>query len=344
MRHKCLDCPDFDFCGKCIDNGRRSHGHRFVPVYEPLAAPAPAKSRHYGIYCDGPLCKGNRGKGYITGVRYKCAVCYDTDFCDSCEAHPDNHHNQTHPLIKFKTMVKDVSVSTITEPADGERPQQLGDDVPPHNASNDAPSGEPTATLPPHIADCRGTISTDFSALQKTLHCGHLRESTPTAQAPGLNALFLRDSIADGTQLPPDKLFVQTWTLNNPGPQTWPAGCSVRYVGGDNMLILDSNRPTSFTELSKAQESNRTLREVAPGESANFCVAMKAPSRPGKYISYWRLKAPDGTPFGHKLWCDIEITAKCEQSSPVGLPTVKSRDSLRARLRELASRPPPPSK
>ena len=26
-------------------------------------------------------------------------------------------------------------------------------------------------------------------------------------------------------------------------------------------------------------------------------------------MSYWRLKLPNGTPFGHRLWCDIRVQA-----------------------------------
>ena len=345
MRHKCLDCPDFDFCGKCIEGGRGSHGHRFVPLYEPLAAPAPARSRHHGIYCDGPLCKDKRHRGYITGVRYKCAICYDTDFCASCEAHPDNHHNETHPLIKFKTMIRDVSVSTIAESANGDKLHQLGEVVSAVESSN----SESAAILPPYTPGDQRSVKVEVSSpegkpVDNDMPCSPI-PGMRSMNAAELEAHFLRDTVQDGTQFPAGKLFFQTWTLQNPGPYAWPAGCSVRHVGGDNMLNIDSNRPTSHVDLSGAQESNRSLREVLPGDSANFHIAMRAPARTGKHISYWRLKAPDGTPFGHRLWCDIQVTAKAEPSPPVQEPSTPQRQfSIRTRLRELSSRQSPPGK
>lgn len=49
---------------------------------------------HMGITCDG--C----GQENITGIRYKCAVSADFDFCETCEAtkyHP-------YPFLKIKTL------------------------------------------------------------------------------------------------------------------------------------------------------------------------------------------------------------------------------------------------
>jgi len=131
-----------------------------------------------------------------------------------------------------------------------------------------------------------------------------VKEATPPEE---LHAHFVRDSVPDGSKLPPSHSFEQTWTLRNPGPHAWPAGCSVRFVGGDNMLNVDPNHPSSVTDLANATESNVIGRSVAVGEEIDFHVVMKTPQREGKSISYWRLKAADGTPFGHKLWCDIDV-------------------------------------
>ena len=47
--------------------------------------------RHY--ICDG--CEMNP----IVGVRYKCAICPDFDFCEKCEAKMGEKHN--HPFVKY---------------------------------------------------------------------------------------------------------------------------------------------------------------------------------------------------------------------------------------------------
>lgn len=131
--------------------------------------------------------------------------------------------------------------------------------------------------------------------------------SAPAHKEGELNAYFIRDVVPDGTSMLQGTRFTQVWTLRNPGPITWPAGCSIRYVGGDNMLNVEHGRIASAAEMADATESNVVGREVRPGEEIAFAVALRAPARLGKAISYWRLKAADGTPFGHRLWCDINV-------------------------------------
>ena len=54
VRHKCLDCPDWDFCSGCIVNSSFIHPrHRFVPIYEPLHDIA-ALSRSYSSKATPP--------------------------------------------------------------------------------------------------------------------------------------------------------------------------------------------------------------------------------------------------------------------------------------------------
>jgi len=76
------------------------------------------------------------------------------------------------------------------------------------------------------------------------------------------------------------------------------------------MLNVSSSHPSTINDIGKAIESNVMSREVEVGEEVCFFVTIKAPQRPGKAISYWRLKAADGTPFGHRLWCDIDVVKK----------------------------------
>lgn len=291
IRHKCLDCPDFDFCNGCIDAGRVIHRHRFVKVYEPLDGSLPNAVRHYGVYCDGQLCNSsNRRRSYIHGVRYKCAVCDDYDLCACCEAHPSNTHNKTHPMIKFKTMVRDVSVTTHADGVASGDKATLGDR-----------SAAPAAQAP------TAQVSEQTPPAYESVQSPPSQAAEEAVSFANLDALFKHDTIVDGTPLVPGEVFTQSWTLTNPGPASWPAGCSVRLTGGDSMLNVPCNRALSTEELSDARESSENEAQVHAGEDAAFAVTLKAPSRPGRHISYWRLKAPDGTPFGHKLWCDVRV-------------------------------------
>lgn len=337
VRHKCLNCPDWDYCSDCVKSAKHIHPrHRFVPIYEPLAEPLSTVNRHYGIYCDGPLCKDKENLSYIEGIRYKCAVCHDTDFCQNCEAHPSNRHNHTHPLIKFKTPVRSVSVTTVNDDRTGRPQETLGDYLPPRRstATETTPAVASTnaATQVQTILDQKPTeepqIKKEKIAIRDLLVESvepmqekvviPANDDSVSAKLPspisdstneGLDAHFIRDTILDGSKINAGSQFVQVWTLRNPGPSAWPAGCSVRHVGGDNMLNIDNSRPFSHAELADASESNVIGRAVEAGEEISFRVIMKAPVREGTAISYWRLKTADGIPFGHRLWCDINVVA-----------------------------------
>ena len=133
---------------------------------------------------------------------------------------------------------------------------------------------------------------------------------------PELVAHFVRDAVADGTVLPPNHVFEQTWYLRNGGKDAWPAGCSVKFVGGDNMCAVDPEHPASVHELVSAAESTTCYTEVTPGQEVGFTVLMRTPSRSGNFISYWRLIGPDGNKFGHRLWCDVNVKEPVKKEEP----------------------------
>ncbi|EMF14738.1 uncharacterized protein SEPMUDRAFT_148366 [Sphaerulina musiva SO2202] len=325
VRHKCLTCPDWDYCNECVKTARQSHPrHRFAALYEPIGDQGISMVRHYGIYCDGPLCSKKVTQSFINGVRYKCTICHDTDFCASCEALPGNHHNRTHPLIKLKTPVRHVSVSTENEDRCGQI-RLMGDRG---SASVNIPvtAPSPVQTVaeikPSEIKAESAPIAIPVKKYQASAPVP-AQSVQPKSDIPltVLDARFVRDTISDGMVVEPETRFTQVWTMKNPGPYPWPSGCSVRYVGGDNMLDVDNSHPSSVAAINDATESNIVGREVAAGEEVAFKVIMKAPLREGKCISYWRVKAADGTPFGNRLWCDIEVK-KAPQAVVSIAPTV----------------------
>ena len=309
VRHKCLNCPDWDYCDTCMKTASTKHPlHRFAPIYTPIPDLKIVQHHHQGIYCDGPLCNGKADQTYIRGVRFKCAVCNDTDFCASCEAYPQNKHNRTHPLIKFATPIRNVSITTENEDLRG-NVRLMGDrrPVPVQTQTRSAS----TETIPVQHANAATQVQTmaEIKPIEEKAVAAPLPFSRliPVPVAPALNAVFVKDTIQDGTVVQPGSRITQIWTMRNPGPTPWPAGCSVRFVGGDNMLDVDNERPASVTDIANASESNVVAREVRAGERVGFKVTLKAPMREGKSISYWRMKSADGTPFGHRLWCDVDV-------------------------------------
>lgn len=300
-RHKCLDCPDWDYCPECIVNASQSHPrHRFAPVYEALAEQQSHDWEiHYGIFCDGPLCKDKPAQSYINGIRYKCAVCDDIDFCANCEALPTHTHNRTHPLVKFRTPVRTVTVSTVTDDL------TLGDQTA-------APVYSPVQSS---VSNCTVETSEEKEPVveQAPVEVDATKPEAPcSAELADFQAYFMRDTIADGTKLPPDTCFRQTWTLYNPGPNAWPVGSDVRFSGGDAMFNVDSDHPSDVESIHLAMKSNSLTTPVEPGSTADFTVNLRSSQREGTAISYWRLKLPNGAPIGHRLWCDIQVQATAE--------------------------------
>ncbi|KFY63157.1 hypothetical protein V497_02103 [Pseudogymnoascus sp. VKM F-4516 (FW-969)] len=315
VRHKCLDCPDWDYCQTCVPNAQFIHPrHRFVPIYESVAHHARSMTStalHYGIYCDGPLCASKSLN--IRGDRYKCAVCDDTDFCASCEASPSNVHNRTHPLIKFKTPIRNVSVTTMGDHDNGKPMPMMGDrrgrPISKSTETNTCSSAN-AATQVQTVAEVKPTaeVKAEEAEVKAEETPKELASEKAAEKSEGeLVATFVRDAVPDGTVLVPGAVFEQTWILKNTGTKAWPAGCSVKFVGGDNMCAVDPEHPASVHELVSAAESTTCYTEVAPGQEHGFTVLMRTPNKTGKVISYWRLTGPDGYKFGHRLWCDVLV-------------------------------------
>ncbi|KAF4339831.1 ZZ type zinc finger domain protein [Fusarium beomiforme] len=337
IRHKCLDCPDWDYCATCIKSVKIIHpGHRFAPIYEPLTdvrARAPA-AVHVGICCDGPLCSGSQAyPNYIRGTRYKCAICNDLDFCANCEASPINAHNKTHPMIQFKTPVRHISVTTTGENQDGQYMPEMGDYQSTSTATETVPTAPSNSINPVRtIVDVKPTqepvaakvaVKTPEPEVKKEIKKESPVPEPTSVPKPELKGVFVRETIPDGTILPPNHVFEQTWTLRNDGKENWPAGCSVRFVSGDYMGHVDSNHPAGISELVSASESTVCYAPLSPGQEFPFTVLLRTPIRPGKVISYWRLTTPDGEKFGHRLWCDVNVRIVKEESKREPEPEVK---------------------
>ncbi|KAF3893404.1 ZZ type zinc finger domain-containing protein [Trichophyton interdigitale] len=349
-RYKCIDCPNWDVCASCVGNAKFSHpGHRFVPLFLPLPPRASHHVVHPGVYCDGRLCHGKFNNQYITGIRYKCVVCDDTDFCETCEADPNSTHNSTHPLLKFKTPVKHVTVSAYGEDEKGQVFERLGDKDAPEPAfrstatETTAPfiTNAATQVHPPMALDAfyedekeisyetqevveeeetpvaqQESMTSEYESVTSSLpHRGIDSNSVTSGLHPdGLHTRFLGETIPDGTHFAPNDRFAKTWTVHNVGPSAWPAGTAVRFQGGDPMFDIDTSHATSLTSLISAMESKPLTEQVYPGQKADFTIVMKAPARIGTAISFWCLRTEGGTHFGHQLSCHIEVVEPKRES------------------------------
>lgn len=309
-----MNCPDWDYCSKCITSAPLSHhGHRFVPIYEPLPISGMAREckgspvKHFGVYCDGPLCTDKPRRSWIDGDRYKCAVCPDTDFCAACEACPVNPHNATHPLIKLKTPIRNVHVTTM-EPDAHQNVKVMGD------GHFNPPATSNAATQVQTVADVKPTEEYEpaLENVEEPVEPSIANSVESIKKPEPLQAEFIREAIPDGAVKVAGASFTQTWFLSNNGTTNWPAGVQPQFTAGDYMFDIDMINATTYD------------REIQPGQIVCFSVDLKAPLYTNRrHISYWRLTTPDGTRFGSKLWCDIQVVEPTPRELKVEKPEVE---------------------
>jgi len=135
-----------------------------------------------------------------------------------------------------------------------------------------------------------------------------------------LKATFLAEGIPDGTNLTVGMEFTQTWYMKNTGKTAWPAGVTVKFVGGDYMFLKSEEDSLKITV---------TENEVQPGDCATFAAGLSATWPPNKpYISYWRMCAPDGTRFGDRLWCSINVAEVAREAPPTVPSEISSSESV----------------
>jgi hypothetical protein len=112
-------------------------------------------------------------------------------------------------------------------------------------------------------------------------------------------ARFVGDeTVPDASVLPPSTNFIKIWRIRNDGPCEWPQGVKLITAGGDPMC--DASMTTAVDSICVGQESR-------------ISVTLKTPPVPGRYVSYFRLQAPDGITFGQKLWVDIRVRSEQQQ-------------------------------
>lgn len=151
VRHKCLNCPDWDSCSSCMIGIEATHPHHnFVKINHPSELKLKAVPQnivaHQNIACDS--C----GQLPIVGPRFKCAhaECEDVDFCSSCVADPIARHPIDHPLLMLREPVKTKDVKACIKRVNASE-SSVGSSLPNDvrallQSIGRSPSGKSTAT------------------------------------------------------------------------------------------------------------------------------------------------------------------------------------------------------
>lgn len=117
----------------------------------------------------------------------------------------------------------------------------------------------------------------------------------PTATPNCDNAQFIADvTIPDGTVLDPGETFTKTWRIKNIGTCSWTSSYAVVFFSGNQM------GGPSVQALSG---------NVNPGQTVDISVSLTAPSAPGDYTGYWKLRNASGVTFA-QFYVQIKVSSE----------------------------------
>ncbi|HUX77970.1 MAG TPA: protein kinase [Anaerolineae bacterium] len=161
-------------------------------------------------------------------------------------------------------------------------------------------SGTPADTPTPDLTATYDVNATQFAVWMATYVATTGVTPTPspnpTATAtPDLTAtaiaacVFDMEAIYDWavwpTVLVPRQRFVKQWRIRNTGTCTWPGGVQLVYASGNELEIV--SRPE--------------IGSLAPGETADVKLTLRAPASYNRYTSVWQLHDGAGNPIGEEL-------------------------------------------
>jgi hypothetical protein len=154
-----------------------------------------------------------------------------------------------------------------------------------------APLGFSTPTLP-------GALATSTSASISTLPPASTRPPAASATPVCDQAQFVRDvTIPDGSQVTPGASFTKTWRLRNAGACSW-SGYTLVFESGD---LMGATTPQSMSSVPAGQEVDLSVNFIAP-------------TTPGTYRSYWRIRNASGVLIpvlggtqGKSFFVDIKV-------------------------------------
>ncbi len=118
-------------------------------------------------------------------------------------------------------------------------------------------------------------------------------------------------TIPDGTVLKPGETFTKVWRLINVGTCTWTSQYALVWFSGPHL---------------GAPQVVPLSGDVPPGHAVDLAVDMVAPTKPGTYQSYWKLRDPSGVLFGigpgagAPFWVKI-VVAPANTATPTAPPT-----------------------
>ncbi len=304
------------------------------------AVPA-SEAVHDRVSCDG--C----GMKPILGPRFKCTVRDNYDLCSACEGKVP----QPYPMLKICSPDVDIRVKGWTGPQPRSFPNRGGKcwgravpvPVQPEHCSRrfnaPASAAAPSAPVAPAAAmeDVDRLILEDVmrmsemdvnsqkaekieeasvrpnesvvepvveSVIEQQVQKSAFNQGALRGYALKPMARFVGDvTVPDFSVLPPSTDFIKIWLVRNDGPCEWPSGVHLVTAGGDPMCNAAAVVP---------------IESIPVGAETRVSITLRTPPVAGRYVSYFKLQAPDGTIFGQKLWADVRVQVPAGGSSAPG--------------------------
>lgn len=165
----------------------------------------------------------------IIGARYKCTVCKDYDMCEICE-NKDGSHPEDHPLMKFKTQIKD-------------EPKQV--------------HLQTTAPTKPNLQNTAQPIFIQpqpFSMVNSN----------------NLSSKLLAEKDKDDITCQPSVHFTKTWSISNNGLNQWPEGTRLVFVGGEPSRTVNAVEVPSLLAGGVIDISVDFIAPSLPGKYVSY--------------------------------------------------------------------------
>lgn len=108
-------------------------------------------------------------------------------------------------------------------------------------------------------------------------------------------AKFISESIPDGMVFAPNQPFRKIWTLQNIGTCTWTPDYALVFSKGES---FKGASPIPLT------------RTIPPGGQVELAIDLTAPSAPGDYQGFWKLRTPVGVEFALGQAGDVAFWVK----------------------------------
>ncbi|KAF9086970.1 hypothetical protein BGX23_008430 [Mortierella sp. AD031] len=366
IRYKCGNCPDFDLCGNCEASPffRHDPKHIFLkirrPVHSRMSPGAPLLPMMYENGWGRAALRNSRGTTTDTAPSFP-RVNVDPRPISKRDASGSEHSLSftllaptEPPHLDEVVEVPEVSevaviievpevseVAEVTEVAEVIEISEVAQvvavvpevievpELPEVPEIPEIPEVDEARTVPSEPTVVLTTTSESDTQGEPEIQPEHEgQDECDTQPALAKTAYFVKDiNISDGTTIQAGSQFLKIWEMSNPGPADWPKGTVLQFVGGDRMFAdADADEHSPHFNIPLA----------VVGDSVCVTSDLKAPAHPGRYISYWRLVAPSGEPFGHCIWCDIIVEEGSDSgsdsvgSSTMIFPVVDCQDTKKA--------------